>query len=443
MKLPSWIRRFIPTQTRPAAPRPLREFVYLDEVSLRSLLSSQRDGLAEANSRQQAENWSMEDGTLVQLGTDLTGKVQGTSRFQTSNSSTLQTSRKATVQSWFRELHEIPGLRTIEVVSEVTPIHKATDLKSANEPSRSVRSSRLKRGDLIEMRVRLSADPIFRLVTMIAEFTGMAQDFPEGMVNELSGIAEATMANRIFDRLLAGLIPIRAEAVDHVVVDIDGEQYVVHRGALAGSDLQSQPLTVVGVTEHLAYWKDIRRVLFSEAEFTIMGRLARGGLQTSWTPVKLVDVFSTMVPDLAKQMQAAGRFMLTGPREQGEHQEPNLLEEALWHYKSLIEAEKGKRLTPELGAIIEAEIAAHAASSASPQAQRDAFNAVRLVVQKHLRVRIGPEKDLQLRERARTMSGLPLLPGPTKRTQIRQAEASHGDAEGGPMLDLEVVAIYW
>jgi hypothetical protein len=86
-------------------PGRLREFIYLDEVSLRSLLASQtgdvKDVVSEAISK--AENAEL----AAELSADaFIGKGKLNSRYQTSNSRSIQTSRKAIIQSLFKDFRD-------------------------------------------------------------------------------------------------------------------------------------------------------------------------------------------------------------------------------------------------------------------------------------------------------------------------------------------------
>ena len=55
-------------------------------------------------------------------------------------------------------------------------------------------------------------------------------------------------------------------------------------------------VNLVGVTELSAYWKDIRRVLFSNQEFRVLCRISRPGLVQDWNPIKLLDLFGNVIP---------------------------------------------------------------------------------------------------------------------------------------------------
>ena len=248
MKLIEWFkrrfrkpRRAIETAPGPDTPAPpLREFVYLDEVSLRSLLSSQKGEMTDSTSEESVDALEAEASTTLGANPGLVAKAELASRFQTTNSSTFQTARKATVQSWFRELHRIPGLRLVEVAKPEKPAADIDALASTTDTSLVVSQNALQRGSLVEFRVKLKADPVFHLGTMVSEFSSMAEDYPNmfGADNGLAAIREVRPINKILQRLLAGLIPIRAEAVGYSVVDIGGVEGLVHLSEMSWKRIQ-------------------------------------------------------------------------------------------------------------------------------------------------------------------------------------------------------------
>jgi hypothetical protein len=425
----------------------LREFVYLDEVSLRSLLSSQKGGVTDSTSEQATD--ASEAALVGTLGVSspLIAKAEIESRYQTSNSSTIQTSRKATVQSWFRELHEIKGLRLIELVKSSKAAKDLAELKGVGEPSLLAAAEELQRGTLVEYRVRLSADPVFHLGTMVSEFTGMAEDYPEMFTagNGLGSLHEVKPINKILQRLLAGLIPIRATSVDYVVVELEGIEYVVHQELIEGLNLATKPLQVVGVTEHLAYWKDIRRVLFSDAEFTMLCRVSRPGLHDSWTPVKLADLFRSVTPDLVEKINAAGKVPF-GSASTGRAENINevRLGSALRAYADAVLADIGKQLTDDQAAIVDLLIAKLKPDATTVSGQRAAFGALTDALEGFLAYRPEAARALALRDAARQKAGLSLFPAVTAAAVTPvSAQSTDDPAEAPRLLDVDVIAIYW
>jgi len=426
----------------------LREFVYLDEVSLRSLLSSLRGDLRDGLSEQTADETLVEAATNLEATNALIGTAGVSSRFQTTNSSTIQTSRKATVQSWFRDFRAIKGLRLIEVAEAQSPAPDLDVLLTTTDKSLLAADEDLRRGELVEFRVRLSADPVYRLSTMVTEFTGMADDFPDIFAagNAHESLKQIQPVNKILERLLAGLIPIRATAVDHHVITVMGVRYVVHKDLIRGLKVKREPLQVVGLTEHLAYWKDLRRVLFSDAEFTLIGRVSRPGLHSSWTPVKLADMFQELVPDLVGQINAAGRIPLSST-ETIAAEDPNStkLSKALVLYVEAFLVATDKTLTESEQSALASEIAMLSDRSGSASDQRSAFAITNVRLQELTGANVKSKRDLELREQARTASGLPLFPMMSSTALMPTAAPTMTSPEIEPenIIDTEIIAIYW
>jgi hypothetical protein len=423
----------------------LREFVYLDEVSLRSLLSSQKGGVTDSTSEQSTDGRAAEIAGTVGANPGFVAKAEVVSRYQTSNSSTIQTSRKATVQSWFRELHLIPGLRLIEPGKPSKTPSTSDELLAIDDKSLVASGDDLRRGRLIEFRVRLGADPVFHLGTMVSEFTAMAEDHPDMFAagNALAGIHDLQPINKILQRLLAGLIPIRALAVDYEVVELGGTEYIVHKDLNRQVKLSARPLEIVGVTEHEAYWKDLRRVLFSDAEFTVLARISRPGLHATWTPVKLADLFADLTPGLVDQINAASRGAFSGiPSTSQESSAELRLGNALRAYADALVSELGGKLTDEQTTKIAREIELLKLRASTVSDQRSAFATVTDRVAGDLGVAPTPDRALELREKARAAAGLSLFPGVASQLTTKPKHPD-SDPPEERLLDVDVIAIYW
>lgn len=142
---------------RSAAPAPtvfpLREFVYLDEVSLKSLLVSQQGELATEFTDQNVLVEQAEISSKIAAAPKGMGAEIG-SRFQSTSTLGRQTLRKSVAQSQFKNLLE---LDSVDILFRGNALEEgptsAQDLTQADEPARSVRVDRLKRGDLMELEV--------------------------------------------------------------------------------------------------------------------------------------------------------------------------------------------------------------------------------------------------------------------------------------------------
>lgn len=96
------------TRKQPGTPR---EFVYLDEVSVYSLLASRKGAIVTEFTESQTASLNSEVGSS--MGGGFRGdQSRGKSRVETAQSRTSQVLRKAIVQTSFKELHDLerPGL---------------------------------------------------------------------------------------------------------------------------------------------------------------------------------------------------------------------------------------------------------------------------------------------------------------------------------------------
>lgn len=428
---------------------PLREFVYLDAVSLHSLLVSQNATIphevSQAISRaDEAEIASTFGGSL---GSDLIGakvKAETTARYQTSNSNSVQSSRKAVIQTLFKELRDLPlEFKLSARDHELRPFGSAAAITNSDSPAVEPADA-FQRGTLVEVEVTLAVDPVFKLGAMMNEWTGMADDYP-GMFGShglLGFLSEAQPIMKVLDRFLAGLIPIKAAATNHVVAEIDGHEYVVERSALAGFELSTRPLYIVGVTEHLGYWRDIRRVLFSGARFTVLCRVARDGIHTKWTPVKLADLFSEVAPDFVDTINAIRSPSAADASSSQPSQEA--FADALERYKAAIVPAEAPEWTPEKEQEFQSMKTRLASGPSDAAAQRDAFDAVRQIVTQALGVEpVDPDADVAARRNARQSAGLELWPSMSILERTPSSAKSKPDQPDERMLDVEVIAIYW
>jgi hypothetical protein len=274
----------------------LREFIYLDEVSLQSLLVSLHGELTEKKSITDSTSNTRNVGGNIDTNNLAPLKLGFTAQYQSGKSSATQTETKATVQSWFRELYETPnilGVQPLEDDAQTMTVKSSADIIPGDHPNYCIRSSELQRGTLVELKVALATDPYFNVVTSISEFFKLSEN-----ISDLNGYSEIKWQIELLQQLLAGLIPIKAEILNYHALKVGDDTYLVHEDKVKVTEVSSSKIKVnlVGVTELSAYWKDIRRVLFSNQEFRILCRISRPGLVQDWNPIKLLDLFGTFIP---------------------------------------------------------------------------------------------------------------------------------------------------
>lgn len=308
----------------------LREFIYLDEVSVYSLIASKLGPLAAEFTEVQARSMRVEGGGNLGVAAPVDGKFGLSAKAESSTSTSTQVLRKANVQATFKELYEYEraglalGLESDEHLHRLRNQRIADDetfhelLGSGLLAGGAVPASGLARGLPIEVRVCLDIDPAYRLSRMFLTFEQLATTNPAMFAEAMSAdFRQAAGINRVLEHLMAGLIPLRSRLLDYVAVDINGSEYLVHEHVLANPYFdrrQCRPIYLVGVAEQTLFWKDIRRVLFAAQEYRVMARLSGPGLKGDWVPMKLVEAVADAAPELARQLNQGARAGLSSMR---------------------------------------------------------------------------------------------------------------------------------
>jgi hypothetical protein len=287
--------------------QPLREFVYLDEVSVFSLLASRIGALATEFTDSESSSLTAEAKTQAGVSAPV-AKAGVSTSVKAATTAGTQVMRKSTVESTFRELYGYVGdslvMRVDADVSSPPRVSAPSELAAlaAKGDEWVIERGSLERGQLLEVEVALDADDSFRASTIFTTLFGFLKEMPQLPPNvDREEFVNAVTGMRLLDGLLAGLVPVRGRVLDYSHVTFDEREFVVNRKVLdqfQDGDVMDRPLYVVGVAEAELFWRDLRRVLFSSSTYRILCRLDRSGVHDSWTPVKLTDVLEGVVPDL-------------------------------------------------------------------------------------------------------------------------------------------------
>lgn len=458
MRAPRWWRRLRKRGDQPAElTGPLREFVYLDEVSVYSLLASRGGAVVSELTETESSTTTAEVGGSVRASAGVLGS-EVRSKLQDAQASGTQVVRKAIVQASFKDLIEAQqstlALRPHGAEEPADRPTNGRELKAAAADGRwggrLLDASRLWRGDLIEMRVELEAAPIFRFGATLSSLIDMFKDTPELIGLEgRAGMAQGIAVSKVLDALLAGLVPIRGRSVEFRHVTAGESSWIVHRdllGAVADEELDIQPLYVVGVAETALFWKDIRRLLFSRSSYTVLCRLAGDGTTDRWKPVKLVDVVGEFLPDVARQIDEAQEGLLSLADFDGA--QPKVaagrgLAEALARYGGWRLSQTG--LAEDDVARLDADgdtIAGTVTGSPSVEATRQAFAAMdSQLSERHNLDLEDPLRAAELRKEALAASGLEADGAPVASSGLPSALPQDERCEH--YLDSEFIAIYW
>ncbi len=447
-------------QTREASERPgtPREFVYLDEVSVYSLLASRKGAIATEFSESQNASLNSEVGGSMGGGFGVT-RAEVKSRIEATQSRTSQVLRKAIVQTSFKELHDLEqprlGLAGSRDNSGIPNVRSRSELERDLESHLStgyvIDPHTLCRGNLIEVEVVLEADPIFRVSAIITTIREILEENLQLFSHEnVDQLAEMRSIGRLLESLLADLVPIRGSLVDFRVAEIGDQEFLVHRDVLdqfdEPGDAALSDVVVVGVAERDLFWKDIRRVLFSGSRFTVFCRLGGEGLQDRWHPIKLMDVLHNIHPVFGEQIEDLGETALHAMEEAVDaSQQPHSLageggDALLRRYVTMLVESHGRE--PDSAEVTDLVAAAEWPTGwiETVDGRRSVLAEVTRRVDSALSATTSPETACHLRTAAVLDAGLD-LPG----SSGSPGRVSTSTRVGAPVrfLDVEIIAVYW
>lgn len=437
----------------------LREFVYLDEVSVYSILASRKGGIAAEFTESQTASLNTDIGGSLSVGFNAT-KAKLDSKRQSSHVQSSQVLRKAIVQTSFKELYDIelaslalspPDADCVPTVSTVADLEKKLDLPSKD--GWLVDPSTLRRGKLLEVEVDLGADPIFRMASIITTLQELMEDNQHLFGNEISAqLPQMRSMAQLLESLLVGLVPIRGRLVNYKSAKIGGRDILVHRLLLEqmppGTQPKTCPVFVVGVAQHDLFWKDIRRVLFSQAQYTVFCRLAISGLTERWHPVKLADVLAGIVPQFdeligefsekANQAMIATANASSTSRGEEEHSGTDIIKA----YAELLLNHHGSTLDPHIIDDMIQDISPERDWLSSVDGRRGVFSKVTQRVQEELGIEILGEIAYEARDAVMYNVGLAGMRVPQESNGI-EYDAAPVPSGHERFLDTEIIAIYW
>lgn len=440
---------------------PLREFVYLDEVSVYSMLASREGALPAEYTHTRTDSVSSElEGRIradaAVLKADVSSKV-GSERAES-----IQVLRKYTVQAAFKEFHEgeEDRLAVSPISSEATApaIDTWEQLRQALDSSKLdgwvIYPERFERGHLIELEIELRAEPIFEFTSIITTMQDFMKDAPELFEGAEYPYEQIAAGNRILSKLLVGLIPIRCLSVDYKVANFGHRNVLVHRQLLdrlpVDPNWPLRPLWVVGVTEERFFWKDVRQVLFSSLRFRTLCRINDAGLQGEWVPVKLVNLLGRIAPGLADQIRDVSQIISSPDLTKAASLDSYglRLQAALVSYGvSLAEycgqaADTGELATVAVEAIANASRQG-AADDKNTEGRRELFEVITDYIAKLFSIAPAPDSVVIARLRWAALQEAGLVPDTSGSQQSSVVGASQANVTADSMLDAEIVAIYW
>lgn len=304
-----------------------REFVYLDEVSVTSLVAARESSVAESYKDTLSTTTTSESGSSYGVSDPTSGvKANWTSKNSAARTAAQEVVRRAVIQGTFRDLRISDTDLKLSVEDQVSrsrpkPAANSSDLKAGLpklvKQRRAIRVCDIERGDVLEVRVDLDAERSYQITAAVTSIIDLMSESGEKFGMSSSDLAEGKLFTELLRRFLVDLVPVAARVTSHQRITLDGDSWLVDTSAIqADSPLASaaEDVTLAGVTELPLYWKDVRRILFDGSSYCVYARVAKDGLQETWSPVKLADLFERIFPDLGRHMRELPHFLWKGTR---------------------------------------------------------------------------------------------------------------------------------
>ena len=318
-----------------------REFIYLDEVSVISLVAARDGGIADTITETLARTAEAEGKVSVTVPGKVGAQAGVQSRHKVTSSSSREVVRRTVIQSTFgdlrfggnkyspplmQEYRDVPK-RFVGYIEDVQDLHAIGNRKLKKLKRRGLLTplDTLRRGDVIELEIQLRPNKVFSIAAGIDSFADLIQGRSAIFGDASTLVADIVPMGEVIDRLMVSLIPIHGAPTNIVVVDIEGEPHLVDRRVIKDASPFADTVRaweLVGVTEEPSYWKDLRRVLYTRDRFTVYARVVNPKLTTRWNPVKL----SGLIGDVSKE--AVGNYRT--PRRTRAESQPAHAGSAQW-----------------------------------------------------------------------------------------------------------------
>lgn len=277
----------------------LREFVYLDEISVRSLLASTGEGgiLSErVNEEMRRRRTGSRSSASVPTSAGSVG-VQSSAE-QEVQTTVAETRSFNLIQSKFTRLYNSD---TVEKKLSLEQIPSDGD---AEKSFSGLSVDDLGRSDIIELRVNLSANLLFRLYQTIDYFSDAFEDEIGPETEEMLDLIETSLGNSI---------PVVGRASDYQVVD-EGEKIIKRRDQVENDGEESaQDLEIVTLLNLDSLWVDPIQTLFSNDEFVIYCRVEAVDVDR-WYPLKVTRAINSLSEETAKELNQQFRLSLEETR---------------------------------------------------------------------------------------------------------------------------------
>lgn len=419
---------------------PLREFVYLDEVSVYSLFASRVGALATEYSEAKSRTLQM-DASLTSGINEKTHKNEAKIGSMFNQGYNTQILRKSTIQSTYKEFYDLERDTLIlrNNYEDTNGKYKSIDklIKDDSQHNTNFKSTKnLNRGDLVEFEVELSPEYIFKVNTVLNILVEFKDNVLELIPKEVMDI------NDILNQLLSGLVPIKCKVLNYKLLVNGGNQYLIHESLvenLLDIDIEdTSEFNIVGVIDKNLVWKDLRQILYDNNRYSLLCRIEKPIISKSWTSLKNMAAFRDIIPEVSQIIDSNdenifNQSFMQSKKSDTKNNESEYFQRVLFNYGILLLENKDVELNIHIIRVLQDLAIRNQENYEGYDKRKFAFEEIlAFIKQSYPEIDHSSEELIQLREKAKKQLII---------SHIQNKDTLESEDE--LFLESEIIAIYW
>lgn len=293
----------------------IREFVYLDETAVESMLAAVDGEILVQTTRSSSRTREVSIGSTAKSDSEF-GSAGISSGLKLGRTRGSEETRKSVAQSAFarfrsKNAHSFVLRRGVSMGWLARRRVQARAPKHLRKYGAGVEVVDLKRGHLLEIEVTLSAAEIFQVRTAINAVGDVVNSFPDFLPLEQREIFRTVRPlTALIDTLNADAIPVVAMLPNVELVTVEGNRWLVSTPGRTDASLELHAVTTPDW-----YWGDIGRTLFQNRRFTVLCRVVDPAIRVGPGASYVGAILNTVHPPLAAMVDDIGPMMMGALRK--------------------------------------------------------------------------------------------------------------------------------
>jgi hypothetical protein len=409
----------------------IREFIYLDEIGVESMLAAVDGEILVQTTKSTSRSREFTAGA-TKLGDAPLGAAEVATGLRVGRTRAQEETRKSVAQSAFARFRRN---NYQSFVLRQTPTYRwlakrrvnALDPKALRKYGAGVPIKNLRRGDLIELEVTLAAADSYQVRTAINAVADVVYSFPDLLpLEQREAFRQVRPLTALIDNLNGEAIPVVAALPNLQRVDIEGEAWLTVTPGESNDDVEFHAVTMPNW-----FWGDLGRTLFQSRRYTVLCRIIDPTLRHESASSYVGAILNVIHPQLAATVDNIGPTMMGALRQgtvRGANRQPSAW--LIAYADGVAELTKSTRTGPDLSKMPAIDV------KQTPMAKQLEFFAA---IDHHYGIASGEmaEELSALRHGVRDQFGLwPWSESP-------QASTPDVSAAVTPRLEVELIAAYW